>query len=61
MSKLLFLSENPNEFWYRVQLLLQEKRGNDSNRFHDEIVAKIDNLLEYTLFLNAKILSSIYM
>ena len=44
----IFLSSDPNELCDRIKLLLQEKRaGNNSNIIFEEIVAVIDNLLEY--------------
>ena len=44
----IFLSSDPNELFDRLKLLPQEKQaGNNSNRFNEEIVATIDNLLEY--------------
>ena len=43
----IFLQSDPNE-QCRIILLLQEKRtGKNSNIFNEEIVATIDNLLEY--------------
>ena len=47
-SKTIILSSNPNELCDRLKLLIQEKQaGNSSNIFNDEIVAIVDNLLEY--------------
>ena len=44
----LFLSSNPNELCDRLKLLLQEKHaGNNSKIINQEIVAKVDKLLEY--------------
>ena len=44
----IFLSENPDEFYNRLKLLLQEKQaGNNSDIINDEIVAIVDELLEY--------------
>ena len=44
----LFLSENPDELCNRLKLLLQEKQaGNNSDIINQEIVAIVDNLLEY--------------
>ena len=44
----IFLSENPNELWDRLKLLIQEKLGgNNSNIINDEIVAIVDKLLEF--------------
>ena len=43
-----FLSSDPKELCYRLKLLLQEKQaGNNSNISNDEIVAIVDELLEY--------------
>ena len=48
LSKTIFLSSDPNELCDRLKLLLQEKQaGNNSDIINDEIVAIIDNLLEY--------------
>ena len=47
-SKTIILSSNPNELCDRLKLLLQEKQaGNNSNIINDEIVAIVDNLMEY--------------
>ena len=44
----IFLSENADELCIRLNLLLQEKHaGNNSDIINQEIVAIIDNLLEY--------------
>ena len=44
----IFLSENPDELFDRLRLLLQEKHARDnSDVIKDEIVALIDKLLEY--------------
>ena len=44
----IFLSENPHELCDRLKLLLQEKHaGNNSDIINDEIVAIVDELLEY--------------
>ena len=44
----IFLSENADEFCNRLLLLLQEKyAGNNSDIINEEIVAIVDNLLEY--------------
>ena len=44
----MFLSSDPNELCDRLELLLQEKRaGNNSNIIIEEIVAIIDEFLEY--------------
>ena len=48
VSKTIFLSSDANELCDRLKLLLQEKQaGNNSDLIIDEIVAIIDNLLEY--------------
>ena len=48
VSKTIFLSSDPNEFCDRLKLLLQEKHaGNNPNIVNEEIVAIVDNLLEY--------------
>ena len=48
LSKTIFLSSDPNETCDRLKLLLQEKHGgNNSNIINEEIVAKVDKLLEY--------------
>ena len=48
ISKLLFLSSDPDELCNRLKLLLQEKHaGNNSDIINDEIVAIVDKLLEY--------------
>ena len=48
VSKIIFLSSDPNELCDRLKLLLQEKHGgNNSDIFNDEIVAIDDQLLEY--------------
>ena len=47
-DRTISLSENPNELYDKLCLIIQEKQGgNDTNRFDDEIVAKFDKLLEY--------------
>ena len=47
-SKTIFLSSDPNELCDRLKLLLQEKHaGNNSDIINEEIVAKVDKLLEY--------------
>ena len=44
----IYLSENPDELCNRIKLLLQEKQaGKNSDIINDEIVAKVDKLLEY--------------
>ena len=51
ISKTMFLSSNPNELCNRLKLLLQENHGgNKSNLIDEEIVAILDNLLEYKCF-----------
>ena len=48
VSKTIFLSSDPDEFFDRLNLLLQEKQaGNNSDKFNDEIVAMVDKILEY--------------
>ena len=48
ISKTIILSSDPNELCDRLNLLLQENHaGNNSNIINDEIVAIIDELLEY--------------
>ena len=48
ISKTIILSSDPNEICDRLKLLLQEKHaGNNSDIINDEIVAIVDNLLEY--------------
>ena len=48
ISKTIFLSSDPDELCNRLKLLLQEKHaGNNSDIINDEIVAIVDNLLEY--------------
>ena len=48
VSKTIFLSSDANELCDRLKLLLQEKQaGNNSDIINDEIIAIIDNLLEY--------------
>ena len=47
VSKTIILSSDPNELCERLRLLLQEKQGgNNSNFFDEEIVAKVDKLME---------------
>ena len=49
--KIIFLSGNPNELCERLKLLIQEKRAdNDSGMTNQEMVAIIDELLEYKNF-----------
>ena len=46
--KTIFLSSDPDELCERLKLLLQEKNaGNNSDIINDEIVAILDELLEY--------------
>ena len=48
ISRIIILSSNPNELCNRLKLLLQEKHaGTNSNLIDEEIVAIVDNLLEY--------------
>ena len=48
VSKTIFLSSDPNELCDRLKLILQERHaGNNSDIINDEIVVKIDKLLEY--------------
>ena len=48
VSKTIFLSSDPDELCNRLKLLLQEKHaGNNSDLINQEIVAIVDNLLEY--------------
>ena len=48
VSKTIFLSSDSNELCNRLTLLLQEeKTGNNSNIFNEEIIAIVDKLLEY--------------
>ena len=48
VSKTLFLSSDLDELCERLKLLLQEKQaGNNSDIINQEIVAKVDKLLEY--------------
>ena len=48
VSKTIFLSSDPDELCNTIKLLLQEKyAGNDSDIINDEIVAIVDNFLEY--------------
>ena len=47
VSKIIFLSSDPDELCNRLKLLLQEKyAGNNSDKIIDEIVAIVDKLLE---------------
>ena len=48
ISRTIILSSDPNELCDRLRLLLQEKQsGNNSDIINDEIVARVDKLLEY--------------
>ena len=48
VSKTIFLSSDPDELCNRIKVLLQEKQaGNNSDIVSQEIVAIVDNLLEY--------------
>ena len=45
---IIILSPDLNELCYRLKLLLEEKEaGNNSDIISQEIVAVVDNLLEY--------------
>ena len=47
-QEVIFLSDNPNEICDRLHLIIQEKQArNDTTRFDNELVAKIDKILEY--------------
>ena len=47
VSKIIFLSSDPDELCNRLKLLLQEKHaGNNSEIINDDIVAIVDKLLE---------------
>ena len=48
VSKTIFLSSEPDELCDRLKLLLQEKHaGNNSDIINEEIIARVDKLLEY--------------
>ena len=48
ISKTIFLSSDPDELCDRLNSLIQEKQaGNNFDKINEEIVAKVDNLLEY--------------
>ena len=48
LSNTIVLSSDPDELCDRLRMLLQEKHtGNNSDLFNDEMVAKVDKLLEY--------------
>ena len=48
ISKTIFLSSDPDELCDRLKLILQEKQaGKNSDIVNQEIVAIVDNLLEY--------------
>ena len=48
VGKTIFLSSDPDELCKRLKLLLQEKQaGNNSDMINEEIIAKVDRLLEY--------------
>ena len=48
VSKTMFLSSDPDKLCKRLKMLLQEKQaGNNSDIINQEIVAVVDNLLEY--------------
>ena len=48
ISKTFFLSFDPNDICDRLKLLLQEKQGgNNSDLINQEVIALVDELLEY--------------
>ena len=48
ISNIIILSSDPDELCNRLKLFLQEKQaGNDSNILNEEIIAIVDNILEY--------------
>ena len=48
ITKTIFLSSDPDELCDRLKLILQEKHaGNNSDIINDDIVAKVDKLMEY--------------
>ena len=48
VSKTIFLISDPNEICDRLGFLLQEKQaGNNSDIINQEIVARVDKLIEY--------------
>ena len=48
VSKRIFLSTDPDDICDRLNLLLQEKQaGNNSDMIIEEVIAKVDKLLEY--------------
>ena len=48
ISNIIILSSDPDELYFKLELLLQEKQaGNISDINNEEIVAIIDNLLEH--------------
>ena len=48
ISRTIIRSSDPNELCDRLRLLLQEKHaGNNSDKINDEIVARVEKLLEY--------------
>ena len=47
LQKVIFLSENSNEICVGIYSLIQEKQArNHTSKFDDEIIAKVDKLLE---------------
>ena len=56
VSKTIFLSSVPDDFCNRLKLLIQEKHtGNNSDIINQEIVAKVDKLLELNVYLRNNI------
>ena len=48
LQKVIFLSENSNEICLGICLIIQEKQPrNHTIKFDDEIIAKVDKMLEY--------------
>ena len=48
VSKTMILSSDPDELCNRIKLILQEKQaGNNSDIINQEIVAIVDQILEY--------------
>ena len=55
-SSTIFLPTDPKELCARLKILLQERRtGNISKIFDEEIIAIVDELLEYNVNLKNKI------
>ena len=51
----IFSSSDPNVLCGKLKMLLQKKRaGNNSNIFNEEIVARIDKLLDYKSITHSK-------